>query len=107
MREEKSDLEPSSVRASHNARIRLAGHLGASKRPGDAKTAGRIDSLSIETPQKLGNALKKIEDEHHVALRRDSVLILVNGVEANALDDLDTVIEDDDEVVVVPMFHGG
>ncbi|MDG6907340.1 MAG: MoaD/ThiS family protein [Nitrososphaerota archaeon] len=40
-------------------------------------------------------------------MRRDSTLIIVNGVEARALEDLETEIVSGDEIVLLPMFHGG
>jgi molybdopterin converting factor small subunit len=42
-----------------------------------------------------------------IEIRRDSTLVLVNGVEANALLDLDTIVVRGDEVSLIPMFHGG
>ena len=35
------------------------------------------------------------------------MLVLVNGVEASALDELETMIHPGDVVVLLPMFHGG
>ena len=35
------------------------------------------------------------------------MLVLVNGVEAGALDELETLIRPNDVVVLLPMFHGG
>jgi molybdopterin converting factor small subunit len=48
-----------------------------------------------------------LQDRYRIELRRDSILMMVNGVEANALNDLETIIQPNDVVVLVPMFHGG
>jgi molybdopterin converting factor small subunit len=61
----------------------------------------------VEAPKILGDVLTLIEKKHQMEIRRDCTLILVNGVEARALADLDTMITDGDEVVFVPMYHGG
>jgi molybdopterin converting factor small subunit len=56
---------------------------------------------------KLGSVLEALEKDYGLELPRESTLVIVNGVEARALEDLDTVIRSGDEVVLVPMFHGG
>jgi molybdopterin synthase sulfur carrier subunit len=38
---------------------------------------------------------------------RPNSLVLVNGREISVLDGLDTVLKDDDEVVFIPVVHGG
>ncbi|MCK5628734.1 MoaD/ThiS family protein [Candidatus Bathyarchaeota archaeon] len=38
---------------------------------------------------------------------RTNVLILVNGREISALEGLETVVKDEDEIVFVPVVHGG
>jgi molybdopterin converting factor small subunit len=38
---------------------------------------------------------------------RPNTLILVNGKEISVLNGLDTMLEDGDEVVFVPVVHGG
>jgi molybdopterin converting factor small subunit len=38
---------------------------------------------------------------------RPNTLMLVNGKEIGVLNGLDTVLEDGDEVVLVPVVHGG
>lgn len=38
---------------------------------------------------------------------RPNTLILVNGKEISVLNGLDTMLEDEDEVVFVPVVHGG
>lgn len=56
---------------------------------------------------KLGALMEVLQAKCELQLRRDSTLVMVNGIEARALDDLDTTIRTGDEVVFVPMFHGG
>lgn len=88
------------------ATFRLIGNLGFSTNNTD-KQLSRVSLVTVSTPVKLRAAISKIEDDYEISLPRDSVLILVNGIEANALDDLDTIINGDDEIVLVPIFHGG
>jgi len=74
---------------------------------GKLPNGSRLGEEEIVTPITIGEVLTSLCANHGITLRRDSTLILVNGVEANALEDLDTVVDAGDEVVLVPMFHGG
>lgn len=38
---------------------------------------------------------------------RQNMLVLVNGREISVLDGLDTIVNDEDNVVFVPVIHGG
>ncbi|MCS7119960.1 MAG: MoaD family protein [Nitrososphaerota archaeon] len=38
---------------------------------------------------------------------RPNALILVNGKEISVLDGLNTKIKDDDEIIIIPVTHGG
>jgi molybdopterin converting factor small subunit len=67
----------------------------------------KLSSLDVETPMKVEELLKTLGKLHGLALQRENTLILVNGIEANVLDDLDTLIRAGDEVSLVPMIHGG
>ncbi len=71
------------------------------------KNVQRLNQFDITAPIILREAIQRIEDKCKIKISRDSVLILVNGIEANALDNLETVINAQDEVVLVPTFHGG
>lgn len=84
-----------------HATVRFHGNLGK------IKDGQRLDQLKIAVPIKILDILVGLEASYGLELRRDSTLILVNGVEANALQDLETIIVDGDEVALVPMFHGG
>jgi molybdopterin converting factor small subunit len=86
---------------SATAMVRIMGNLG------QMPHGERIDSDTVSTPTKLGSLLTKLQEKYHLDLRRDSTLIIINGVEARALEDLETVIVSGDDVVLVPMFHGG
>ena len=66
-----------------------------------------VDNEVVSTPVKLGLLLETLQSRYQLDLRRDSTLIIINGVEARALEDLETVVVSGDEVVLVPMFHGG
>jgi molybdopterin converting factor small subunit len=88
------------------ATFKLTGNLVSSGKE-MSETGGRANQFVITAPILLKEAILRIEDKCKIKINRDSVLILVNGTEANALDDLETVINAQDEVVLVPMFHGG
>jgi MoaD family protein len=61
-----------------------------------------VDEISREAP-----ALRRsLVDEHHNE-PTPNALILVNGQEISVLDNLRTRIKDGDEVVFVPVVHGG
>ncbi len=61
-----------------------------------------IDKISAESPD-VERDLVAIEGEN---LRPNS-LVLVNGREISVLDGLNTVLKDNDEVVFIPVVHGG
>jgi len=83
------------------ATIRFHGNLGK------LENGKRLEEKKVAVPIKIGQILVELQSDIGIELRRDSTLILVNGVEANALEDLETVIVQGDEVALVPMFHGG
>lgn len=57
----------------------------------------------VEKLPKLGRVLVNSELETATA----HMLVLVNGKEISVLDGLDTRLKDGDEVVFVPVIHGG
>jgi molybdopterin converting factor small subunit len=87
------------------ARLKILGGLSRVTLPDG--TATTIEMSQFPTPVLLGDMLSSIQDQYGVEMRRDSILILVNGTEASLLQDLETIVGSDDEVVVIPMFHGG
>ena len=83
------------------ATLKIHGNLA--KLPDGSK----LEEERLSVPLTIGNLFTKLNNSLGIDVRRDSTLVLVNGVEANALEDLDTVIKEGDEVSLVPMFHGG
>ena len=51
--------------------------------------------------------LKRVLIDPELEDPRPNTLILVNGKEISVLNGLDTMLEDEDEVVFVPVVHGG
>lgn len=51
--------------------------------------------------------LKRVLIDPELEDPRPNALILVNGKEISVLKDLDTVLENEDEIVFVPVVHGG
>jgi len=95
-------LSPSSAERNESlATVRFLGNLG--KLPNGKK----VEIQKITVPVTIGNLLMELQRSSGVELRRDSTLVLLNGVEANALQDLETVVIAGDEVALIPMFHGG
>jgi molybdopterin converting factor small subunit len=83
------------------ASVKLLGNLSKSS---DGK---KISALTVDVPIKLSNLIAIMNERHGLEIARENVLILINGVEANALEDLDTIVGSTDQVVFIPMFHGG
>src|ERR1700688_3230971 len=95
---------PSQYSAEKNekfATVRIVGNLARSS------SGKRQDTLKIDVPVRVGSLLETLSKFHGLTLARESTLALVNGVEANALEDLDTIIQAGDQVFLVPMIHGG
>ena len=69
----------------------------------NAVPLSRIIKQIIEEQPKIKRALidPELEDP------RPNTLILVNGKEISVLNGLDTLVENGDEVVFVPVVHGG
>ena len=83
------------------ATVRIHGNLGK------LQSGKRIEIEKVPVPIKVGEMLDRLSTIFGLEIRRDSTLVLLNGVEANVLEDLDTIITEGDEVSLVPMFHGG
>ncbi|MCP8310340.1 MAG: MoaD/ThiS family protein, partial [Candidatus Methylarchaceae archaeon HK01M] len=56
---------------------------------------------------KVKEVLKVIISSSKLKLSPPAVLIAVNGVEISALDQEDTVVKSGDEIVLIPVSHGG
>lgn len=73
--------------------------------------------LEFKTPVSLREAIKKMTEElpalqkalidRELGDPRPNSLILVNGKEISILNGLETVLKDGDEVVFIPVLHGG
>jgi molybdopterin converting factor small subunit len=88
---------------------------------GVLKTAARIEGLEFEfdSPVSVRQLVNKLVDvvarpEFETYLidadmkdPRPNALILVSGTEVGALDGIDTTLRDGDEVVFLPVAHGG
>ncbi len=82
------------------------------------KSSGKSKiTLKFETSVPLREALKKIVEELPTLAKvlidqelgdpRPNSLIIVNGREISVLNGLETMLKDGDEVVFVPVLHGG
>jgi MoaD family protein len=81
----------------------LSGKSKLSIRAKDAAPLSEIIKQIVEEQPKIKRALidPELEDP------RPNTLILVNGKEISVLKGLDTMIENGDEVILVPVVHGG
>ena len=61
-----------------------------------------LDEITRDSPDLRRNIL-----DEHLIQPTPNALILVNGREISVLDNLNTKIEDGDEIVFVPVVHGG
>jgi molybdopterin converting factor small subunit len=91
----------SKMTSSQRATVRLFGNISKSK---DGK---RVGEEQVDAPATLRNIIDKLQERLEIPLHREEILILVNGVEANSIDDLDTRIQTGDLIDVLPIYHGG
>jgi MoaD family protein len=74
--------------------------------------------VKLEKPATVGKAIEKLAEAFSSEFKRTLVdpeledprpnaLILINGKEISVLQGLETEVEDDDEIVLVPVSHGG
>ncbi len=61
-----------------------------------------VNELSKEAPD-----LKRSLIDQHLEDPRPNALILVNGKEIGVLNGLETKLKDGDEIIFVPVVHGG
>ena len=61
-----------------------------------------IKDITAQTPGFKGNLI-----DPHLKDPWLSALVLVNTTETSALNGLETILQDGDEVVLVPVVHGG
>lgn len=83
------------------------------------KRAFESDNILVKLtePSKLKDLINKIVEESPLLKNmlldpelmdpRPHTIILVNGVEISALNGLETPLKDGDEIVLIPVIHGG
>lgn len=79
---------------------------------GQEKLALRIQNVATfrEIVKKIVKELPKLEQaliDPECESPKTNMLVLVNGKEIGALSGLETTIKDGDEIVFVPVVHGG
>ncbi|MCP8311679.1 MAG: MoaD/ThiS family protein [Candidatus Methylarchaceae archaeon HK01B] len=80
-------------------RVRARGHIGTA--------LGKAEFVINRDEMKVKEVLKVIISSSKLKLSPPAVLIAVNGVEISALDQEDTVVKSGDEIVLIPVSHGG
>jgi sulfur-carrier protein len=68
----------------------------------DACIMDLVDAVTLHAPDLRRNLL-----DEHLEEPKPNALILVNGREISVLNGLDTKVKDGDEIVFVPVVHGG
>lgn len=97
----KKPSEFASNMTTDSARLRLFGNISKSK------NGKRVEEEQLNAPQILREIIAKLQEKLETPLHREELLILVNGVEVNSLDDLDTQIRIGDVIEILPIYHGG
>jgi molybdopterin synthase sulfur carrier subunit len=101
---------PSDIEMNKSIKMKF---LGAFKK---AYGAGQI-SVKIEKKEKLKDVIKKVTESSSELKRllidpdlndpRPNAVILINGKEINVLKGLETEVGNRDEIVFIPIIHGG
>ena len=81
----------------------LSGNSGLKLKLEESSPIREVIKIIIERAPRLERALFDSERENP----KTNVLILVNGKEISVLDRFETMIKDGDEVVFIPVVHGG
>jgi molybdopterin synthase sulfur carrier subunit len=66
-----------------------------------------VRSVVLKLSESLSVEAKRLLVDPELDDPRPNALILVNGKEINVLKGLETELEDDDEVTLIPVSHGG
>ena len=78
---------------------------------GGAKKSFSTDKIVLEekanTVNELISHLIKIKPKNTLEFDTKNLIIAVNGVDSSALDGYNTKLNDDDEISIVPIIHGG
>ena len=72
----------------------------------DRKECSSVKELMIEIAEELPELKRSLIDSQ-LEDPRPNALILVNGREISVLNGLETNLKDGDEIVLVPVVHGG
>ncbi|MCP8304015.1 MAG: MoaD/ThiS family protein [archaeon] len=80
-------------------RVRAHGHIGTA--------LGKAEFEIYRDEMKVKEVLEVITSSSKLKISPPAVLIAVNGVEISALDQEDTVVKSGDEIVLIPVSHGG
>ena len=78
---------------------------------GGAKKSFSTDKIVLEektnTVNELISHLIKIKPKNTLEFDTKNLIIAVNGVDSSALDGYNTKLNDDDEISIIPIIHGG
>lgn len=66
-----------------------------------------VRKIITELTKIFSNEFKQVLIDSQLDDPRPNALILVGGKEINSLDGLETKIKDSEEIVLIPMVHGG
>ncbi len=83
-------------------KVRPLGHLRSALQIGQANLNGVISDVR-DLLNRLSAGLRAGEEP----ITSENTLIMVNGVEISALSEYDTALNPEDEVVLIPVVHGG
>jgi molybdopterin converting factor small subunit len=90
--------------------VKLLGSLRASSRRTkfglEVKDATPLREVIMKIVEDRPALKEALVDPEHGGLRTNT-LILINGKEISVLQGTETMLNDDDEVVLVPVIHGG
>jgi len=84
----------------------LRGMSGRSKLCINARKTTPLREIIKKITEELPQIARAVVDPE-LEDPRPNTLILVNGKEISVLDGLETMLKDGDEVVLVPVIHGG
>jgi len=80
-------------------KVRAHGHIG--------RALGKEEIEINREEASIKEILKLIASSSNFKLSSRTMLITINGVEISALDKEDTIVKSGDEVVLIPITHGG
>jgi MoaD family protein len=66
-----------------------------------------VDDLLRQLSTRYNNSVVNLVFQEDRKSIRNDILILVNDVDINALDGLETLLSENDEVELIPIAHGG